>query len=182
MTLKLLPCPVCGRQLGPRDIHWWDNDGEYIGDLEMIHDLDDLLDPSNGAHPEDWARMDEQDRRVVGSVYLESLRAVETISVYCDCGYRMKVDRWKFPSFPEEGWLAEFEDEVNARSLIAMLQSLDLIVEEHEGCDRDAARIAQTAFEFMRHQLYSTLPIGRMCEELRQVRAEIDEVLEAWSR
>lgn len=88
----LRPCPICGRKFTMHGIQFYDCDGQRIGDLEAMHDFEHARDPSNIAAPEDWARMSEVDHRQASEIYAESLSAVETITVTCNCGYCM-IDR-----------------------------------------------------------------------------------------
>ena len=111
------PCPICGRRLTMNNVHFCDCDGEYIGDLETMHDYEHARDPSNIAAPEDWARMSEADRRQASEIYEESLSAVETIIVTCNtcnCGYCKMVDAWDI-DFPDAGWVDGFKEKANRR-------------------------------------------------------------------
>ncbi len=131
MTADFLPCPYCGRKLTTGDLRFFDADS-YLGDMEMVHDFDRILDPSNSSIPEDWKGMDEDDRQRVGKIYQETVEAVEDIQLHCTCGASVTVDRWR-TSYPEEGWLEEFEDEVNARSMLALIATLYRYAEETTG-------------------------------------------------
>lgn len=108
------PCPICGRRLTMNDIQFYDCDGERIGDLEAMHDFEHARDPSNIAYPEDWEKMAEPDRRQASEIYAESLSAVETITVTCNCGYCMMIDAWGI-DFPDAGWVDGFKEKANRR-------------------------------------------------------------------
>lgn len=108
------PCPICGRKLTMDDIQFCDCDGERIGDLEAMHDFEHAKDPSNIAAPEDWANMSEADRRQASEIYAESLSAVESIVVTCNCGYFMMIHVWR-TDFPDVGWVDGFKEKANRR-------------------------------------------------------------------
>lgn len=108
------PCPYCGRKLTTKDLRFFDQDS-YLGDMEMIHDFEHILDPSNSTWPSDWERMDEGDRQGVVKNYLETVEVVEDIQLHCSCGASITVDRWSIP-FPDEEWLDEFAAKVNRRA------------------------------------------------------------------
>ena len=108
------PCPICGRRLTMNDIQFYDCEGERIVDLETMHDYEHARDPSNIAAPEDWAHMSEADRRQAPEIYAESLSAVETIIVTCNCGFCMMIDAWDI-GFPDAGWVDGFKEKANRR-------------------------------------------------------------------
>ncbi len=108
------PCPICGRRLTMNDIHFYDSDGERIGDLKTMHDFEHAEDPSNIARPEEWAEMAEPDRRQASEIYAEALSAVEAITATCNCGYCMMIDAWDI-GFPDAGWVDGFKAKANRR-------------------------------------------------------------------
>lgn len=129
--MTFLPCPYCGRALTTRDLRIFDQDS-YLGDMEMVHDFEHILDPSNACIPEDWEGMDEEDRQRVGKLYQETVETVEDIQLHCTCGASITVDRWK-TCYPEEGWLEEFEFLVNRRSVRAMETTLNHLIDKLPG-------------------------------------------------
>lgn len=162
MTADFLPCPYCGRKLTTDDLRFFDEES-YLGDMEMVHDFDHILDPSNSAIPEDWRGMDEEDRQGVGKIYQETVEAVEDIQLHCTCGASVTVDRWK-TCYPEEGWLEEFEDEVNRRSIKAMETTLNHIIDR--SCGGDVRRAYQDALTAL--------------QEVRKLQMEQAEVIKMW--
>ncbi len=108
------PCPICGKPLTTKNIHFYDCDS-MIGDMDMISDFEHILDPSNSCHPEDWEDLDEEDRKLVGDCYIECANGVEYIGIYCTCGFQFDIDRWSI-SYPDEGWLDEFAAKINRRA------------------------------------------------------------------
>nr|DAH33978.1 MAG TPA: hypothetical protein [Caudoviricetes sp.] len=108
------PCPICGRRLTMNNIHFCDCEGEYIEDLETMHDFEHARDPSNIAAPEDWVHMSEADRRQAPEIYAEALSAVEAIIVTCNCGFCMMIDPWDI-DFPDAGWVDGFKEKANRR-------------------------------------------------------------------
>ncbi len=128
----LMPCPCCGRRLKGDDIHFFDEMGELIGDMEMVTDFDHITNPRNAVHPDDYDHLSKfaaEDLRQVVQVYQESVEAVSTIVVTCTwCGFGMSFDRWK-SNYPDEGWTETFLEYVNRRSVKAMETTLKHIID-----------------------------------------------------
>ena len=126
----LLPCPFCGASHSVRDIRFYDECGDLFGDLSMIHDFEHILDPSNSTWPEEWENLDEVDRERIVKSYLECIEGVVYITLACsNCGGSYSVDRCD-TNFPEEGWFEDFIDEVDDRSMFALIATLDRYASE----------------------------------------------------
>lgn len=130
MSIKLLPCPFCGTRHDCRNIRFTDVFGDFIGDLQTIHDFEHVRDPSNAAWPEDWERMSEEDRAQVSKVYLESIDGVDRIGIVCACCGAYHDIEAGLVGFPEEGWAENFRIVSNARSLPAMEVAMKYAIDE----------------------------------------------------
>ena len=131
----LVPCPCCGRRLRGDDIHFYDEMGELIGDMEMVTDFDHITNPRNAVHPDDYdhlSKFAEEDLRQVVQIYQESVEAVSTVAVICTCGFGMSFDRSK-SCYPDEGWTEAFLEHVNRRSVKAMETTLNHVIDKLPG-------------------------------------------------
>lgn len=108
------PCPICGAPITTRNIRFYDDECSF-GDMMNVSDFEHILDPSNSCCPEDWKKLDEVDRKQVGSNYIECAEGVEYIGILCSCGLQFDIDRWS-TSYPDAGWLDEFAAKINRRA------------------------------------------------------------------
>ncbi len=144
----LLPCPCCGCRFNERDIHFYTDEGELLGDLEMISDFDHITNPRNAIWPEDWDKMDEADRDQIVKTYLSEVEEVYTVAVLCPfCGFSKPFSVGA--SFLEdERWFQWFVDEVNRRSErameVALQHSVDVLA---DGPVRRAYQAALSALQ-----------------------------------
>ena len=124
----LLPCPICGKRFHRTNLHFYNDEGELIGDMESATDLDNITDPCNAVSYEVMKGMTKLDLQQAVGVYLDCIDEVSTVAVVCECGFGMSFDRWK-SDYPDQGWFAEFEDAVNRRSVKAIETTLNHIID-----------------------------------------------------
>lgn len=124
----LLPCPICGKRFRRSNLHFYNDEGELIGDMESATDLDNITDPCNAVSYEVMKSMTKLDLQQAVGVFLDCIDEVSTVAVVCECGYGMSFDRWK-SDYPDQGWFMEFEGAVNRRSVKAMETTLKHIID-----------------------------------------------------
>lgn len=160
--MTFLPCPYCGRKLTTSNLRFFDEES-YLGDMEAVSDFEHIRDPRNSIWPEEWDKMDKLERARINGIYQETVEAVEDIELHCPCGASVTVNRWK-TCFPDEGWLEEFEDEVNRRSVRAMVTTLNHIIDR--SCGGDVRRAYQDALTAL--------------QNVRRLQMEQAEVIKMW--
>lgn len=129
----LLPCPCCGCRFDERYIHFYTDEGELLGDLEMISDFDHITNPRNAIWLEDWDKIDEADRDQIVRTYLSEVEEVNTVAVVCPfCGFS-KPFNVEASFLEDERWFQWFADEVNRRSEkameVALQHSVDVLAD-----------------------------------------------------
>lgn len=108
------PCPICGRNLGTRDIYFCMEDGEVIEELADIADHDNILNPDNALPHYDRSEMDDEEQLIAVKVLNECVDCVEFIGISCSCGFHFYSNRDN-TIFPSEGWMDQFKALVNKR-------------------------------------------------------------------
>lgn len=114
------PCPICGRKLTCRDIKFSDIDGEPIGELDDIVDMEDVMSvrniESSFGMDTPLEELEEHERRDFTNIWKETVESVDMLSIQCDCGFAMFVFNDQLErGFPGIGWLEEFGAIVNKR-------------------------------------------------------------------
>lgn len=114
------PCPICGKALTRRDITFFDIDGEYIGDLDSIVDMEDIMSAENIESSfgidTPLSELEDHERRDFTNIWKETVGSVDMLSIQCDCGFAMFVFNDQLErGFPGRGWLEEFGAIVNRR-------------------------------------------------------------------
>ncbi len=114
------PCPVCGKALTRRDIEFFDTDGEPIGELGDMVDMEDVMSvrniESSFGMDTPLEELEEHERRDFKNNWKDMVEAADIMSIQCSCGYSMFVFNDKLDKeFPERGWLEEFGEIVNRR-------------------------------------------------------------------